>query len=217
VWPVLVAAGVLVGGANLAAYAANGHPLLLGRSNHESDATKVTNLHKGPALALRTSRTSAPLQVNGTKVVKHLNADKIDGLDATALGVPAIRYKLKPGTTSVFLKVKQTGTFLVGADIAMDSTETATCALFVDRAPFQNSAVWYGPVVGTVAVASGTGVVTIGPRDATILTCDHPVASLATANVKSHLTLSRFSSVINRRVIENPNPPSPLRPAPTQR
>ncbi len=85
VLPVTLAAVVLVGGANLAAYAANGHPLLLGGKNSETKTATVTNTGKGAALSLNSSKKSPPLAVNSSKVVKHLNADKVGGKSATDL------------------------------------------------------------------------------------------------------------------------------------
>jgi hypothetical protein len=83
--PVLLSAAVLVGGVNLAAYAANGHPLLLGHRNHETKTATVSNSGKGAALSLKTRRSSPPLKVNSSKRVKHLNADALDGASAAAL------------------------------------------------------------------------------------------------------------------------------------
>jgi hypothetical protein len=83
--PVVAAAAVLVGGANLAAYAANGQPFLLGHSNSETKTATLSNSGQGAALSLKTSAKSAPLQVNSDKVVKHLNADTVDGANASDL------------------------------------------------------------------------------------------------------------------------------------
>jgi hypothetical protein len=82
---VLCGALVLVGGANLATYAANGHPLLLGRVNHESQTATVTMRGDGPALSLQTGQDSPPLAVTSTKRVDNLNADTVDGVNASAL------------------------------------------------------------------------------------------------------------------------------------
>lgn len=50
--PVLLAAVVLVGGLNVAAYAANGKPLLLGQTNEATKTTTVKTTGIGPALSL---------------------------------------------------------------------------------------------------------------------------------------------------------------------
>lgn len=87
--PILTVIGavtVLVLAGNTVAMAANGHGFLLGQSN---SATKVTTLNRttaGAALGVHTkSSTDAPLTVNGSGRVTHLNADKVDGADAATL------------------------------------------------------------------------------------------------------------------------------------
>ncbi len=82
---VLLAAVVLIGGANLAAYAANGKPLLLGRTSVESKKSTVKNTGSGPALHLKTKPGQPPLKVNRTTKVDKLNADLVDGADAADL------------------------------------------------------------------------------------------------------------------------------------
>ncbi len=93
---ILVAAGLLVGGANLAAYAANGRPLLLGKINKETRSATVKNTGAGPALKLKTRRSAPPLAVNSSKKVTRLNADKLDGLNAKALQTHSRIYSLPP-------------------------------------------------------------------------------------------------------------------------
>lgn len=92
--PVLLAALVLVLGANVAAYAANGRPLLLGQDNSETRPATVKNTGTGPALDLVTKPGAPPLAVSSKKVVKRLNADAVDGLDAADLATVVHRYVL---------------------------------------------------------------------------------------------------------------------------
>ncbi len=92
--PVLLAALVLIGGANLAAYAANGKPLLLGKTSVETKKSTVKNTGKGPALHLKTRPGEPPLKVNRTKKVNKLNADLIDGANASDLESLGYRYEL---------------------------------------------------------------------------------------------------------------------------
>ena len=82
--PVLLAAAVIVGGANLAAYAANGGVLVLGQ---KSSATKTTTLKnsKGTALSLKSKKGTAPLKVSNSEKVEKLNADQLDGFDGASL------------------------------------------------------------------------------------------------------------------------------------
>ena len=82
VLPVLLAATVLVGGANLASYAADGHPFLLGHANDETHSAVVTN--HGPG---------SPLSVTSGARVARLNADTVDGINGG--NVTAYTYNLR--------------------------------------------------------------------------------------------------------------------------
>lgn len=81
----VLGAAVIVGGINIAVYAANGQPLLLGRTNTETSPAVVKNTGNGAALALRTRSSAPPLTVSSGKKVRKLNADKVDGFSAKAL------------------------------------------------------------------------------------------------------------------------------------
>lgn len=82
----LVVGGLVAGLAlaPVAASASNGHAWLLGRSNTETAATTVTN-SKGTPLSLKARSGYAPLAVNSTKVVSRLNADLLDGVQASSM------------------------------------------------------------------------------------------------------------------------------------
>jgi hypothetical protein len=56
----LAAAAVLVGGAELASYAATGDPLILGHANSAGITTSLKNLGRGPALSLNSSKLFSP-------------------------------------------------------------------------------------------------------------------------------------------------------------
>ena len=51
----LAAAAVLVGGANLASYAATGNALVLGHANNSVGTTSLKNAGRGPALSLNSA------------------------------------------------------------------------------------------------------------------------------------------------------------------
>jgi hypothetical protein len=117
----VAAAAVLVGGADLASYAATGHPLVLGHANSAGSTTSLKNTGRGPALSLNSSKHSSPLTVNSSKLVKHLNADKVGGLSASKLEPKTIRFHLgSPGQTfagnsqHVFSGNVPKGTYQVG-------------------------------------------------------------------------------------------------------
>jgi hypothetical protein len=90
----LAAAAVLVGGADLASYAATGQPLVLGHSNAAGTTTSLKNLGRGPALSLNSAKSSPPLTVNSSKMVKHFNANKVGGRTAAQLNPSLLTYRL---------------------------------------------------------------------------------------------------------------------------
>lgn len=159
VLPVAVAALVLVGGANLAAYAANGRPLLLGHTNTESQPASVTNTGSGPALSLRTSRKSPPLAVTSSKTVKHLNADSVDGKGAAALQTQATTWSIPDGTTLLYqLNGLKPGRYLATVNVLLHATDTSACELDEGM-----SSAFFGYGVnraGTFSLVSGVGIVT---------------------------------------------------------
>ena len=91
---VSLAALLLVGGVNVASYAVNGHPLLLGRSNGETRTTILRNTGPGPALELRTRPGAPPLTVSSSRRVPGLNADLVDGIEGDDLGIKAYTYSM---------------------------------------------------------------------------------------------------------------------------
>jgi hypothetical protein len=97
---VLLSALLLIGGLNLAAYAADGHPLLLGRTNVETSTATVHNTGHGPALRLTTRRGTPPLRVSSKVMIRHLNADRLDGHEGRDLGVSAWNYGVVGGAAS---------------------------------------------------------------------------------------------------------------------
>jgi hypothetical protein len=97
----VAAAGVLVAGADLVSYAATGNPLILGHSNSAGGTTALRNTGRGPALSLNNIKSAPPLVVNSSKVVKHLDADKLDGLSANQVNPAVVEYRLgSSGTIS---------------------------------------------------------------------------------------------------------------------
>lgn len=89
---VLLAALLVVAGLDLVAYAANGRPLLLGHRNAETRSATLRNTGHGPALRIRTRAGSPPLAVSSGTRVPRLNADRVDGYEASRLGVQVRRY-----------------------------------------------------------------------------------------------------------------------------
>jgi hypothetical protein len=107
----LAAAAVLVGGADLASYAATGNAFVLGHSNTAGTTTALKNTGRGPALSLNSAKNVPPLVVNSSTLVKHLNANEVGGLKATQLSPNIDTYRVgSPGgslaPTEHFFKIK---------------------------------------------------------------------------------------------------------------
>jgi len=81
---IILAAAILVGGANIAAYAATGGKFILGHTNKENQPSTLVNTGPGPALKIKTRASAPPLSVSSSKKVTKLNADLLDGMDSSA-------------------------------------------------------------------------------------------------------------------------------------
>lgn len=116
----VAAAVVLVGGADLASYAATGDPLVLGHSNTAGGTTSLRNSGRGPALSLNNIRSAPPLVVNSSKMVKNLNANKVGGKTAAQLSgatqfkFGSVNQTFPAGTTLLFNATIPTGTYQIG-------------------------------------------------------------------------------------------------------
>jgi hypothetical protein len=75
----------LVLGVASAAFGADGDFFRMGKSNFASAVSVLDKSGAGPALKLLVD-SGAPLAVNSSTKVTNLNADKLDGLDASQLG-----------------------------------------------------------------------------------------------------------------------------------
>lgn len=126
--PVAVGAAVVVGAANVGAYAADGHPLLLGHANNESSTATVANHGPGAALSLVTRDDTPPLSVSSEAKVDRLNVDRVDGLNGGT--VSTFTYTLRPvaGVASFsqrFPGLPAGRTFLVSYWLGADMTTPA--------------------------------------------------------------------------------------------
>ncbi|WP_323792753.1 hypothetical protein [Nocardioides sp.] len=81
----------LLGVVGSVSYAAGTKTVALGTANKSSKAT-ILQTKKGPALVLKTKKSSPPMKVNSKKRVAKLNADKVDGLDAEQLSPSTTTY-----------------------------------------------------------------------------------------------------------------------------
>jgi hypothetical protein len=72
-------------GADTVAFAATGHSLVAGKLNSSGETTVVKNTGKGPALVLKSKGRSPSLGVSSERLVRRLNADRLDGRHAEDL------------------------------------------------------------------------------------------------------------------------------------
>jgi hypothetical protein len=140
----VAAATVLVGGANLAAYAATGSPLVLGHVNRAVSTTSIKNTGHGPALSLRSGKHSASLKVNSTKMVKHLNADTLHGVAASVAAPKNYRVTLaKAGGnfagTKIVTSSVPAGTYQITLQGAIVPSTSTTVQCFVGDRRFLTS------------------------------------------------------------------------------
>ena len=160
--PVLLGAVLLMGAANLGAYAATGAPLLLGKKN---DAPKTTTLKsaKGPALSLKTKSTAPPLAVSGSAKVEKLNADLLDGVDSSALKTKTFVFHLSgitPDNSFLYFDLAglPAGKYLVSYNIGVEypSSSSSIRGYFVRASGAADNGIH---VSGEVAPYGGSTVV----------------------------------------------------------
>ncbi len=176
---VVMGAAVVVGAANIGAYAANGHPLLLGRVNHSVGATTVVNDGQGPALNLKTGKGQPPMAVNSRARVKNLDADTVDGLNGKSLRTNARVFSI-PGMKShqYLLKGVRPGRYLATLDVTLASSGTAGCAL-EDSQTGEYLAFASGASDSLYAGASAAAVITLPPGSSLLLSCNNDITDVS--------------------------------------
>ena len=196
--PVTLAAVVLVGGANLAAYASSGHSLLLGLPNSASHTTSVTNTGKGAALSLHSSKKSPPLAVNSTKTVKHLSADTVDGMHAKSLTTNVITYTVPGGTALPFtmaLNGVPKGSYLALVTVIMHAgPNTSVCYLDNGATPYQLIGYGVNTSFGYSAV-NASGLITVRAGQPFALSCNSAVSVDAGTSSFSRVTLTPVGKI----------------------
>jgi hypothetical protein len=180
VLPVVAGAAVVVCGADLAAYAANGHAFLLGRGNAESSTASLTNHGRGPALSVTTGDDAPPFAVSSRAKVRHLNADRLDSHDAADLQTRTTTYALPRGVDAPFsflLEKVRPGTYLATYDVVLNTTGDAvpSCSLEVVGSEDIRSGLAYGPAVQASAV-SGSSLLDVPTRGRVYFACENAVA-----------------------------------------
>jgi hypothetical protein len=189
--PVLAGAAVVVGGLNVASYAANGHALTLGAKNTESRSTTLATSGKGTALSLTSGKKSPSLAVSSSALVTHLNADRVDGKHAADLQTQATTWTIPAGTQlSYTLKGLTPGTYLATLDVSLADTTASQCEL--DRNGTASATFFGANRDGAFSVVSGSGVLTTAAGDTVQLIC---AATEVVGNPSSTVTLVRLDHV----------------------
>lgn len=209
---VLVAAGVLVGVANIAAYAATGGPFKLGLTNKADQTSTLVNTGNGPALKLKTKPAAPPLAVTSSKKVARLNADSLDGLDSSRLTNRAYRFTFPNTTASGYKYWSFPG--LPAGQYSMSYTMLAQgeihCAM-TDQAGLVLSHYAYPSLVhATQYTANASGLVTVTAQSQPILTCwPSPTGSYTIdSSPDSDISFLRVDSVATAGSVEVAGPPT---------
>ncbi|GAB2769046.1 hypothetical protein GCM10027020_22660 [Nocardioides salsibiostraticola] len=207
---VLLAAVVLIGGANLAAYAANGKPLLLGKNNTATKKTTVKNTGSGPALRLKTKPGQPPLKVNRTTKVNKLNADRVDGKHASDLETRAYRYQMTStaasGSHTISFPGLAPGTYLMNYSIVSRNGGSVYCIAVSSRQALSYSSdigAAYDTNVGSAIIDTGEGEETLSCNGGPALELySNPVDSI------SEVTFLRLDQVTtNATTVTRPQTP----------
>src|SRR4051812_32526684 len=190
--PVVIGVAALIGAANIGAYAAAGQPLLLGHANVETKTAAVANSGTGPTLSLRSSHKSPSLAVSSSKLVKHLNADDVDGLSAAALETRAISWTLPADNVPNVYQLTglREGTYFATVSVLLDTDATGSCSLFENATELL---VYGANRMSSVSMVSGGNIFDYG-GGALTLSCS---GDLDTTIVNT-VTLIRLSHVVHK-------------------
>lgn len=219
---VLGAVTVLLLAGNTLAYAATGKALILGGSNQAGKQTSLTRTTTGAVLNLRTkSSANAPLTTNARGKVTNLNADRLDGLDASALRTQSRVFTSSFGhakKASLTLPVAN-GSYLVSysvyAETESDAPISVTCWILEDRAGGVGD-VRVGSDTADLAVThidhavSGSGLVT-KTADAVIkVSCEAPDGEFRTGQVPTQVVVTPTTRLSTQPLLATVSPLDPF-------
>jgi hypothetical protein len=166
---------------NGVAVAATGNALILGHHNYANTVTTVQRTTAGVPVSLIAKAGSAPLAVNSSKVVTHLNADYVDGTNAVDLQTRPIRYvipTLASSTTRSVMVLNGVphGIYLASFNIIATSSALGTqvnCYLSTDMDAGSNDSqlIAYGSSYSTYSTSNSSGIVDFRTGTGLALTC----------------------------------------------
>ena len=193
---------VLVLAANTVTYAATGHSLVLGKVNKANRATVVKRTTDGPALALVTKPTAAPFTVSSGAKVANLNADTVDGLDASALVSTTSAWTKAITTPSSSLSLAlplAPGTYVAGYDAYLvgggTDNEMAGCYFKTVHAGISSYSAEDRSMTktGQTPSYSGSSVLTVSSGDTVTFVCFAAASFQTTTNEPVHVYAMRTS------------------------
>ena len=88
----------------------------------------MANTGKGAALSLQ-SEKSPSLAVSNSALVARINADQVDGKNATDLQTRATTWTIPAGTPALHAQGLAPGTYLATVDVALGDMQTSQCEL----------------------------------------------------------------------------------------
>jgi hypothetical protein len=170
----LGAATLTVAGVGIGRAATDQNGVVLGGvANHTIKPTGFVN-KKGPALALKSSKHKAPLTVNSSKLVKHLNAAEVGGQKAAQLATrgSAARSQFAIGTFGQYTMTPKAlattatlpkGTYYVTATTTafVSETNTAYCGVATALPTLDNAVYEAAASVSGLDTLSATVAVTL--------------------------------------------------------
>jgi len=181
-------AGLLVLGTDYLSFSATGGSFILGHANKAGQPSSLTNTGTGPALKLNTSHpgTTPPLAVNSKVKVAQLNADLVDGKNASDLGVRTRVYNKDINVTGVSgfgmtLASVPAGAYLtsMNAWIYGPTTSTIECYLVVpSTGKFLED--WRDPSPSGFYVIGVAGVITVPSTQDLTVHCNVPSGNYST-------------------------------------
>ena len=185
--PALAVAGLLVLALDPAGVSAAAKNLVLGKSNKVSSTTTLQNTGSGPALSLKAKSGKPALAVSSTAKIPKLNADKVDGMDASALGVSTTEWRLvvdQATTNAQYQLPLEPGRYLVSYSAHLIGAQNAAVDCRINSFDGDSlQIVARSGVAGSTAAPglSGSGAVEANDAGAVVLECDSTVA-FTTAN-----------------------------------
>jgi hypothetical protein len=207
---VLVLAGTLAA-VDTVAYAATGKAVLLGKANTSKHATTLTRSTPGSVLSLKVKPGSPPLAVSSSTKVVHLNADQLDGVDASALGTRTTTFTDTDASTrsdyALSLEGLRPGAYLVSWSVGLyqvtPSASASAPAIFqgyfavdLDH-PYVVPGSAVEPDGNSYAFMSGSGLMTVGTDEPEFVLDDRVGGSTFAIGPDAPLSIS-FTPTTNR-------------------